>query len=306
MSIWIWLALTTWTALPLFALRPDGSPLPGVTGRLVRHSTFSSRFVPARNVDVWLPPDYDTGGGRRYPVLYMHDGQNLFDPATSYIGVDWGVDETLTERASAGRPVPIVVDVWCTPQRRAEYYPTRVFGQLPEEERARWAQEWGPPRGDEYLAFLVKELKPFIDRTYRTQPDCDHTFVAGSSMGGLISLYALEEYPGTFGAAACLSTHWPAVGRRGLSELGNRLPDPLSHRLYFDSGTRTLDAEYAPFQAEMEALLEKKGYHQGKNLDMRRFEGHEHSERAWRLRVAIPLSFLLDPPEAPSFPPRKR
>jgi predicted alpha/beta superfamily hydrolase len=197
------------------------------SGVVQRHRDFTSLKMPARYVDVWLPLGYVADATARYPVIYMHDGQNLFDPATSYGGIDWGIDETITRLMGAGKTGgAIVVGIWNTPQRRAEYMPQKPFGASPLLAlRAMWAfWSWLRPGSDAYLRFLVGEVKPLIDSAYRTLPGRDHTFVMGSSMGGLISLYALEEYPQVFGGAGCLSTHWPAGGNRLVDAMGAALP----------------------------------------------------------------------------------
>ncbi|MDW8466083.1 MAG: alpha/beta hydrolase-fold protein [Chloroherpetonaceae bacterium] len=148
-------------------------------------------------------------------------------------------------------------------------------------------------QSDNYLRFLVEELKPFIDSTYRTRPEQSHTFIMGSSMGGLISLYAICEYPHIFGGAACLSTHFPAADGAVIEYMKSHLPDPATHKIYFDYGTETLDAQYEPYQQRADAVMRQRGFIEGKNWITRKFPGDEHSERAWRKRVHIPLLFLL-------------
>ena len=270
-------------------------PRAGVTGNIERLPSIASKFVPARNVDVWLPPDYFTSQNhRRYPVLYLHDGQNVFDPATSFIGVDWGVDETMT-RLIAGKKIrpTIVVAIWNTTNRLAEYMPQRPLeldAAADLDERFKPARQH--PLGDAYLRYLVTELKPAIDARYRTLPDRAHTFIMGSSMGGLISLHAICEYPRIFGGAACLSTAWPVVNGIVVKQLKN-LPSPRTHKIYFDYGTETLDASYEPFQRRVDELMRKADYVSGKNWLTGKFPGAEHSERAWSKRVNVPLEFLL-------------
>ena len=271
------------------------TPREGVTGTLLRHERFPSRFVAARNVDVWLPPGYGRNRRARFPVVYMHDGQNLFDPKTSYAGVDWGVDEALTKLVEQGVVrEAVVVGVWNTPRRFAEYMPQKAVGfantsglkGVPIETKDEIVS-------DDYLRFLVRELKPFIDSHYRTRSRAADTFVMGSSMGGLISAYAVAEYPRVFGGAACVSTHWPAAGGAVVEYLRAHLPDPRTHKFYFDFGTETLDAQYEPFQKRMDEAMLRAGYSAGANWVTRRFEGEEHSERSWRKRVDIPLVFFL-------------
>ncbi len=279
------------------AAMPSAVPVtgPGVTGTVVRYPGMPSAHVAPRNVDVWLPPGYGKDAARRYPVLYMHDGQNLFDPATSYGNVDWAVDEAMTDLIARGAVrEAIVVGVWSTPRRREEYMPQRaVRGKV--NFNVPGVDDLKPADiiSDRYLAFLVEELKPFIDATYRTLPGRADTLVMGSSMGGLISQYAMSQYPDVFGGAGCVSTHWPAGDGNALADFAAHLPDPATHRYWFDYGTQTLDAGYEPYQQRADAILRKAGYVEGQNWITRKFEGAEHSEKAWRLRVDQPLVFLL-------------
>ena len=276
---------------------PTAVPLtgPGITGTVLRHAVMPSTHVAARNVDVWLPPDYAGNPERRYPVVYMHDGQNLFDPATSMGNVDWGVDEAMTGLIARGEARPaIIVGVWNTNKRREEYMPQRaVTRDMPMNVPGAADLKPGDIVSDRYLAFLVEELKPFIDASYRTLPGRADTIVMGSSMGGLISQYAMSKHPDVFGGAGCVSTHWPAGDGIALDDFAAHLPDPATHRYWFDYGTETLDATYEPFQRRADAILRKAGYIEGQNWVTRKFEGAEHSEKAWRARVDQPLVFLL-------------
>jgi len=265
-------------------------------GRLDQLGPFASRHVVPRNVDVWCPPGYADRPDERYPVVYMHDGQNLFDPALAYAGESWAIDAAMLDVMHRLRlPGALVVAVWNTPQRWREYMPQKPYTQLRDEvakslylERA-----GGEPIADAYLQFLVTELKPYVDANYRSLPERAHTFLMGSSMGGLISLYAVNEHPAVYGGCACVSTHWPAGGNGLVDALGSRLPSPADHRLYFDFGTRTLDADYEPYQCRMDACLRRAGYTEGKNWMTGKFEGAEHSEVSWRARAQVPLAFLL-------------
>jgi predicted alpha/beta superfamily hydrolase len=264
---------------------------------MIRHENFPSNHVPPRHVDVWLPPGYDAGN-ERYPVLYIHDGQNCFDAADCGFGVAWDVQHALTRLLAAGEARPaIIVGAWCLPtseQRVREYCPAKPFqGVSAAEPNPAAALFAGPPQSDAYLTFLVSELKPFIDATYRTLPGHADTFVMGSSMGGLVSLYAICEYPDVFGGAGCVSTHWPAVEGVILPYLRDNLPDPATHRLYFDYGTAGLDAAYPPLQAQVDPLLAAAGYARGENWQTMAFPGADHNEIAWQARVHIPLQFLL-------------
>jgi len=264
--------------------------------RLEHHDPFPAERVSPRRVDVWLPPAYDAETDRRFPVMYMHDGQNLFDPDHSYIGEHWGIAETMIRLIEEDDvPETIIVGVWNSERRLQEYMPEKPYSDLEGQQFADiFLHKYeGEPISDDYLGFLVKELKPFIDKTYRTLPAAAHTDVMGSSMGGLITLYAICEYPDVFGGAGCLSTHWPLGRPTALAYLADHIPDPTSHKLYLDYGDEALDPHYEPYQSDVENLLLRSGYEREVNLMTRKFAGHEHSERAWRERVHLPLVFLL-------------
>jgi glycosidase/predicted alpha/beta superfamily hydrolase len=272
-------------------------PALGVTGERRVYPDFPSKFVAPRNVEVWLPPGYGSHPAERYPVLYMHDGQNVFDPTTSFGGVDWAADETMTRliREQKVRPA-IVVAVWNTAKRYQEYMPDKpLAGTTSHSTGFGSTVQNSEIISDAYLKFLVTELKPFIDRTYRTKPGRADTFTMGASMGGLISAYAMAEYPDVFGGAGCLSTGWPVADGAVISYLGQHAPDPRTHRFYFDLGTATLDSLFPPWQARADSLLHKAGYVDGRNYLSRTFPGAEHNERAWRERLEVPLVFLLRP-----------
>lgn len=271
-------------------------PATASPARLVRHADFPSQFVAKRHVDVWLPPGYDARPADRYPVVYFHDGQNIFDGSAAFGGESWRVSDAMTRLLARGEVRPaIIVGIWNTGMERfLEYMPQKAvttermvhYTVAPEVETSRL-------KSDAYLKFLVEELKPFIDRTYRTRPGRDDTFVMGSSMGGLISGYAVAEYPQVFGGAGCVSTHWVAGRGVVVDYLASHLPAPGSHKLYFDHGTQTLDAEYAAYQQRMDAAMRARGYTPGPLWMSRVFPGTEHSEKSWRERVDIPLAFLL-------------
>ena len=266
------------------------------TGTLERHEVFLSRYVLPRNLDVWCPPGYAEEGAQPYPVLYMHDGQNLFDDSISYGSISWGIDRAMTRLMQEGNiRGAIVVGIWNSPIRWRDYMPEKPYESpgMAKHHEAFLETTGGIPVSNSYLRFLVEEVKPFIDAQYRTLPDRRNTFVMGSSMGGLISLYAISEYPHIFSSAACISTHWPIGGTELVDEMARGLPNPATHKLYFDFGTETLDSDYEPYQRRMDAHLRKAGYVENRNWITRKFEGAEHSERSWRLRVHIPLEFLL-------------
>lgn len=285
-------------------------PFPS-SGKIIRHDSFPSQFVTARNVDVWLPEGYSTK--KKYAVLYMHDGQMLFDSTVTWNKQDWGVDETMSRLMNEKKIREcIVVGIWNGGKyRHTDYFPQKPFESLSAYERdtlydakrpnGQVAFQGEKVHSDLYLKFLVTELKPFIDKTYSTKTNRANTFVAGSSMGGLISMYAICEYPDVFGGAGCLSTHWPGIfsvennpiPAAFMNYLRNHLPDPKTHKIYFDYGDKTLDALYPPLQKQADEVMKEKGF-TSKNWITKYFAGEDHSESAWRKRLSIPLLFLLN------------
>jgi len=276
-------------------------------GSLKTIENFESSFIGSRTVQVWLPPNYSDDIA--YSVLYMHDGQMLFDASSTWNGQEWGVDEVAGRLQVEGKTKPfIVVSVFNGGELRyPEYLPQKPWEALSKKQQASLNTGGQQAivsnkaiRSDSYLKFLVEELKPYIDKTYSVQTDRDYTFVAGSSMGGLISLYALGEYPDVFGGAACLSTHWPGSSRpewtaitdQFLIYLRDIVPVPGKHKLYFDYGNQTLDAVYPPMQKAADGIMQEKGYDQTNWLTV--FDdGAAHTEDAWRARLDQPLLFLL-------------
>lgn len=263
----------------------------------IRWKDVPTQFIDPRHVDIWLPPEYHTQPDRRFPVLYMHDGQNLFFPEESFSGVDWDVVPALEGSVRQGKARPaIIVGIWNTAKRTQELLPWKPItnslrGQkLYEKHKA----EIGHVVSDGYLRFMVEELKPKIDKQFRTLPEAANTFVMGSSMGGLMSLYAICEYPHIFGGAGCVSTHWPALKQLMINYLKKNMPDPASHKLYFDFGTAAGDAEYETYQIRVDKAVTRAGYMEGKNWITCKFEGDDHHECFWRKRVHIPLQFLLN------------
>ena len=277
-------------------------------GKIERHEIVS-QFITQRNVDVWLPDGYSSN--KKYAVLYMHDGQMLFDETQTWNKKAWHVDSVASSlMKKKGMQSFIVVAIWNDPQtRHADYFPQKPFESLTQIQKetvtaqlnqAGRVQEAFYPNSDNYLKYLVTELKPFIDKNYSVYTDPLHTFIAGSSMGGLISLYAVCEYPNVFGGATCLSTHWPGtftldnnpVPETFLNYLKKSLHDPKHHKLYFDCGDQTLDAMYPPLQKRVDEIMNQKGY-MSENFLSKYFKGEAHDENAWSKRLDIPLRFIF-------------
>lgn len=265
-----------------------------VVGTVKRHSDFPSKFVKPRHLDVSLPPSYATNPKKKYPVLYMHDGQMLFDWTTTWNKQEWQVDEMMTKLIAENKiREAIVVGVWNTDKRVKEYMPQKAFAMATAEQKAE-AAKFGitEVESENYLKFLVMEVKPFIDKNYRTLKGQKDTLVMGSSMGGLISLYAISEYPKVFGGAGCVSTHFPIANGVMIEYMKTALPSPKDHKIYFDYGTETLDSTYEPFQIKADEVMKAKGF-TAKNWLTRKFQGDDHSEKSWAKRLDIPLIFLL-------------
>jgi len=288
----------------------NAQALNSIQGRVVRHENFPSAHITPRHVDVWLPAAYDPG--KKYAVLYMHDGQMLFDSTSTWNKQEWGVDEALSQLMQEKKIKDcIVVGIWNGGRsRHAEYFPQKPLESLSKSQQEFVYNAYRsngqsiffgiPIMSDRYLTFLTQELKPFIDNTYAAKTDRANTFIAGSSMGALISLYAICEYPAVFGGAACLSTHWPGlftmennpVPTAFFSYLKKALPSSKDHRIYFDHGTETLDSMYASLQKSVDQIMDDKGY-KSKQWLSRSWPGQDHSERSWRSRFSVPAIFLL-------------
>ncbi len=268
-----------------------------------------SKLVEPRDVDVWLPPNFDPK--EKYPVLYMHDGQMLFDADKTWNKLSWEVDYTAGSLMEKGEIKKfIVVGISNVPDYRfSDYFPQKPFESLTAKTKdSIYGLFFGEKQmfnakvnADNYLKFIVTELKPFIDKTFNTKTDADNTYIAGSSMGGLISLYAVCEYPKVFGGAACLSTHW--IGATGVAQnpipeaflkyLDKKLPSAKDHKFYFDYGSEGLDANYGLFQKKADAILQKHGYKMPNTLYSKQFPGDDHNEKAWAARLNNPLVFLF-------------
>jgi enterochelin esterase-like enzyme len=226
-----------------------------------------------RDVIVWLPPSYEQRPDERYPVLYMHDGQNVFDPNTSFIGYDWRADEVADSLIRAGKIREIIiVGIYNTPDRILEYTDTEL--------------------GRNYAKFVVEQLKPMIDSTYRTMPDREHTAVMGSSLGGVISLLFVWWYPDVLSQAGCLSTAViPDEQEQLLDDIRNYRGPKKDIRIYLDVG------EFEPFLIPgynaLISLLKEKGFVKGKDLEYFFDRGAAHNERAWANRIWRPLEFMF-------------
>lgn len=291
-------AVTAAVALLLAATPAEDLPDPkdaGVVGTLTYWKSVPSKHLAhARNVSIWLPPGYEKDPERRYPVLYAHDGQNLFDPRLSFTKVDWGLDEAVAQGIKENRiDPPIIVGIWNTPDRRREYCPWDMAPQ--------------------YAKFLVDELMPAVNQQFRTRVGAASTGTMGASMGGLVSFWLCWKHPESFGLGACLSTHFRydatdlarAQGREPDASLAGKpliadeiaggakfAPEPRP-RLWMDHGTLNLDATYAPVQQQVDAWLVRCGLVRDTDFVSKVYEGADHNEAAWRARVPDALRYLF-------------
>ena len=269
------------------------------SGTLEFHKDFPSVYVTPRTISVWLPDGYRAG--EECSVLYMHDGQMLFDSTTTWNRQEWKVDEVLGRLMAEGSVKrTIVVGIDNTPERLRELLPGKIQSYMDADD----IEDPAYALGDSYLKFVTGEVKPFIDSLYRPLTDREHTLIAGSSMGGLISLYALCEYPEVFGGAACLSSHISmaylkdftddsdAAADAFLRYVSDMMPDRETTRLYMDYGKAGYDAAYGPYQERMDSLFLSRGWDEDHYRSLS-FEGHDHNETCWASRLHEPLQFLL-------------
>ena len=278
------------TLAPQLAHMPDASPPPTnptgghtLTGDVRTHEAFHSRYLSHdRTVIVYLPPGYDAESADRYPVLYLHDGQNVFDRATSF-GEEWQVDESAQRLIMAGEIEPlIIVGIYNTGEHRLdEYTPTPEVG------------EGRGGHADDYGRMLVEELKPFIDATYQTLPSAGSTAMGGSSLGGLLTMHLGLRYPTAFSRLAVLSPSVWWDDRVILREVG-ALSAALPLRIWLDAGTAEGVDTLVNARALRDALVAK-GWVLGASLAYLEAEGGEHNEQSWSARVERVLKFLFPP-----------
>jgi predicted alpha/beta superfamily hydrolase len=271
------------------------------SGKIERMENFQSQFVAPRNIDIWLPDGYNTKN--KYNVVYMHDGQMLFDSTQTWNKKEWCADEIFAKLIAENKIEPcIIVAIWNTPERITEYFPNKIFENIEPEVQKSILEKYGNGKkisSDNYLKFIVSEVKPYIDKHFSTNPGKEHTAIIGSSMGGLISVYAISEYPGIFGGAACLSTAWfsfiepnYAIPMAAFKYFEKNFPSPSDHNIYFDYGTGESDKPYELTQSFIDLIAKGKGYTET-NYKSMVFEKAVHDEIAWSRRLDIPMVFLL-------------
>lgn len=245
-----------------------------VTGKVFYHKGFVINGLKPRDIFVWLPPKYDEQKERRFPVFYMHDGQNLIDPRTSNTFIDWQVDETADSLIRNGEVEPfIIVGMNNTEDRSAKYNNT--------------------PLGKLYEQLVVEKIKPFIDSHYRTLTDAKNTAVGGSSMGGLISMIFAWDYPSVFSKAACFSPAFKFQGFAYTKVIENDNSPKKNLTIYIDNGGVGLESVLQPGVDEMIKILKAKGYVEGKDFTVNIDKTAEHNEAAWAKRAWMPMKLFF-------------
>lgn len=289
-------------------LGPSTQLLAQDQGRFVDLGPVATSQIAPPKVVVWLPPGYDAGKGR-YGVVYMHDGQNLFDPKRSNFNKVWSADKSALRLIASSKVKPFIIVGIDQPgaDRWRQYFPRPMLDYVSPETRIKLgAQGNGKPViADAYLRFVVSELKPKIDGTYRTKKDRAHTGIVGSSMGGLISLYAISAYPEVFGIAGAVSTHlpladpsWSEAERQDIFAAWRQfvkleLGKPKGRRIWFDHGTETLDAFYQPYQEDLDAALVARKWKKGRDFQTTVYPGAPHEENAWAARLDDIFGWML-------------
>ncbi|QTN38667.1 prolyl oligopeptidase family serine peptidase [Cryomorphaceae bacterium] len=274
-----------------------------VHGEINYYPDFESDIVESRPLAVWTPPGYQPG--TEYPVIFMYDGQMLFDASTTWNKKAWDVDDVFGQAIiDSILPPALVVGLWNISEiRYQEYFPEGAFDNIPTEisdeiRNVGMNGEW--PLSDDYLEYVVDEILPFVEENFSVNPS--QFYIMGSSMGGLMSMYALCEYPETFQAAACVSPHFlgvfsyiPEVTGGFVEYMKERLPETTdSTRIYMDYGDQTLDSLYAPAQARVDSLMIELGWPSAR-WTTEFFPGAAHDEVSWKARLMTPLTFLLKP-----------
>jgi predicted alpha/beta superfamily hydrolase len=253
-----------------------------ITGVVKYHPKIKGKGINERDVIVWLPPGYDENTEEHYPVLYMHDGQNMFDPKTSAIGVDWQIDEAADSLIRKGYIEPIIiVGIHNTPHRSSEYSSNDT--------------------GYAYMNFVVNELKLFIDDKYRTLTDREFTATGGSSMGGLISFMLLWKHSDVFSQAACLS---PALKIRKydfVTPVANYTGDKKNIAIYIDNGGVGVEDSLQAGIDDMLSVLKKKGYAENGDLYWYKDAEAKHTEGDWAKRIWRPLIYMFGNEESVSY-----
>ena len=295
-------------------IKLDQSDAELYSGHLFRVNEFQSKHVKSRNVDIWVPQDYSNK--KKYSVIFMHDGGSLFGKKSTGWGSKWKADQVAAQLLDQNKVKDfIIVGIYNTAMTRwNEYFPAKSFNYLEKSFKDSLVKYYENRNditsliADDYLKFIVYELKPFIDKNFSVNALAKETYISGSSMGGLISMYAIFEYPEIFSRAACISTHWVGIGRNKNGEydkripfsifdyMKNNVPSPKNHRIWFDYGDAKgdLDSYYVDYAAYVDSIFIDSGYSNKKFRNIR-FRGEKHNAVSWNKRLDQIFEFLLNP-----------
>lgn len=246
-----------------------------ITGAVEYIKNFQSDILEPRDIAIWFPPSYSIDPEKHFPVLYLQDGQNVFDPATSSFGYDWRFDEVADSLIKLGEIEElIIVGIYNTNYRWQEYSPGDT--------------------GTAYMNVIVNKIKPMIDSMYRTLPQRENTFVGGSSMGGLISFMLVWQYSEIFSKAICVSPAFKIKNIDYVSTVKTYRGEQKPIKIYIDNGEVGLESELQPGIDDMLIALQNKNYQIGSNIFWYKYNHAQHSERDWSKRVWRMLKFLFD------------
>lgn len=264
-----------YTIEPLFWSDEYFKPKGTIVGTIKYHDgLIGLKLNHARDLIVWLPPSYDSEPNKRYPVVYMNDGQNIIDPKTATKGMEWRADEIADSLIKANKLEEIIiVGIYHTPDREFEY----LEGDL----------------GKAYADFVAKTVKPLIDKTYRTKPERENTAIIGSAMGGLSALWIGWKYPQLFKNVGALSGTFNLESDKILKEIKGYKGPTKDLKLYLDMGGKDIDVQSKRSYDEIIGDLSKIGYAEGRNLKSFYYPTAEHNENAWSLRLPQTLQFFF-------------
>jgi predicted alpha/beta superfamily hydrolase len=297
--VWLYIALSGITAMaatfPFFmAMRELKLRKIELAGGKLEKFEFENH-----RVDVWVPPTLN----KNTPILVMHDGKNLFYPKFSTYGATWGLLEALRPDHMGFTRIqaedkPLIIGVWglSDESRMMELGPQDIYDVHPEiiANLPDFLQPGDKTvRGNDYQALITKTILPTLAKKYGITLDVDRTAVGGASMGGLSSMYAMSKYPEIYGTALCFSTHWPFGYDTTVEKITSMLPPPGRHRIWTDTGTLELDAEYPPFHAKAVSKLEARGYRYHQDLMHAVYTNTGHNENWWAGRVEYPINWWL-------------
>ena len=262
-------------------------------------SDFQSSFVEDRILEFWLPPNFDPT--KKYDLLIMHDGQNIFDANKTWNKQEWKLDEWASKLILEKTVNPfIILGIYNSGKNRwNDYFPENAYGFI---KYVKYLDDNKPALyANLYLKYIVDEIIPFTKSKYLKSSDDYRIIIGGSSMGGLISMYAAFEYPEIFDGAICMSTHWPGafvIDNNPLPDaifkyMSQNIPKSKEKKFYFDYGDQGLDKNYPQYSKRVDSIFLNNGYSEN-NFKNLYFKNTSHSEDSWCKRVDIPLKFMLN------------